>query len=43
MSLIRFFLAARQRKADRLILRVLRRCPHHDAFAIELERRLLGQ
>jgi hypothetical protein len=43
MSLIRFFLAAHRRKTDRLILRVLRRRPHHDAFALELERRLLGQ
>jgi hypothetical protein len=43
MSLIRLLQAAHQRKADRLILRALRRRSHHDAFALELERRLLGQ
>ena len=43
MYLIRLIIAAQQRKADREILRVLRRETHHDSFKAELERRLLGQ
>ena len=43
MYLIRMIMAAQERKADREILRVLRRTTHHDEFRIELERRLLGQ
>jgi hypothetical protein len=43
MYLIRLIMAAQARKADREILRVLRRDTHHDEFRVELERRLLGQ
>ena len=43
MYLIRLIVAAQERKADREILRVLRRDAHHDSFRGELERRLLGQ
>ena len=43
MHLIRLIIAAQRNKADRQILRALRREMHHDSFAIELERRLLGQ
>ena len=43
MHLIRWIVAAQERKADRQILRVLRRDTHHDSFRVELERRLLGQ
>jgi len=43
MYLIRLIIAAQERKADREILRVLRRDTHHDSFSVELERRLLGQ
>ena len=43
MYLIRLSLAAQALKADREILGALRRDTRHDAFRIELERRLLGQ
>jgi|EndMetStandDraft_5_1072996.scaffolds.fasta_scaffold3542521_1 hypothetical protein len=43
MHLIRRIIAANQRKADRQILRALRSGTHHAPFALELERRLLGQ
>ncbi len=43
MDLIRLIVAAQERKADREILRVLRRDTHHDSFKVEIARRLLGQ
>jgi hypothetical protein len=43
MHLIRWIIAANQRKAGRQILRTLRSGTHHPAFAVELERRLSGQ
>lgn len=43
MYVIRLMIAARQRKADREILRALRKEAHHDSFTVELERRLLAQ
>jgi hypothetical protein len=43
MHVFRKLMAAQQRKADREIIRVLRRQSHHDTFAVELQRRLLDQ
>jgi hypothetical protein len=43
MKLFRLIMESRQRKADREIERVVRRKTHHEPFAFELERRMLGQ
>lgn len=43
MKLIRFIVESRQRKAEREIQRIFRRKTHHEPFAFELERRMLGQ
>lgn len=43
MKLIRLMVSIQQRKADREIQRVLRRRARHDQFALEFERRILGQ
>jgi len=43
MKLFRRIMESRQRKANREMQRVLRRETHHEPFAFELERRLLGQ
>jgi hypothetical protein len=43
MNLIRWIVSVQQRKADREIRRVLRRHARHEEFALEFERRMLGQ
>jgi hypothetical protein len=43
MHVFRMLMAAQQRKADREIMRALRKQSHHDTFSVELQRRLLGQ
>jgi hypothetical protein len=41
MHIFRMIMAAQQRRADKEIMRVLRRQSHHDPVAVELQRRLL--